>query len=131
MYEDLISSNAVNTETSCKPHQHFIRLKYDTWMRQFSLTFRALALNAENSGADAVCAFMVRNEIAWYNDGLTDNTTHPELKPHRGVIYQKSVWVIDGVDVSACTFQIHARKNVNKIVVLGIDDDSYRLLPQI
>ena len=71
MYEDLISSNAVNTETSCKPQRNFIRLKYDTRMRQFSLTFRALALNANNSGADAVCAFMVRNEIAWYNDGLT------------------------------------------------------------
>ena len=50
-------------------------------MRQFTLTFKALALNAQNCGADEVQAFIRQNDISSYNHALPDNV-HPELTLH-------------------------------------------------
>ena len=96
-------------------------------MRQFTLTFKALALNAQNCGADAVWAFMRRNDISWYNHALPDNV-HPELTLHRELVYNKTLWVIYGVDINAGTFQIQSPTNKANVMVVSIDDESYRLL---
>ena len=50
--------------------------------------------------------------------------THPELTPHRNVMYRGAVWIIDGVNMSQCTFQMHARLDANDIAVEQIDNEA-------
>ena len=123
-----LSERLATDGTAYQPQRNFIRLKFDTRTRQFTLAFRALALNAGNCGAEVVREFMTANAIDWYNDDNIEHT-HPELTPHRGVMYRGGVWIIDGVNMSQGTFQMHARLDANDIAVEQINNNAaYRLI---
>jgi len=123
-----LSERLINDGTVYQTQRNFIRLEYDTRTRQFTLAFRARALNAGNCGEEVVREFMTANAIDWYTD-VNVKHTHPELTPHRGVMYRGAVWVIDGVNMSQGTFQTHAQLDANDIVVEQIENEAaYQLI---
>ena len=123
--EGWLFENAAGVSTAYEQHRNFIRFKFDYRLRQISITFKALALNAGNCGALAIRSFLHRNQIVW--DRLPP--THPHLRISRGVFYNGALWVIDSVNASEGTFAIHCRRNVAEAAVLQIKDtNAYRLL---
>ena len=114
---------AIHTETAYEPQCNFVWFKYVMILRQFTLSFKALALNAGNCGAKSVCVFMQRNVISWYHPIKAIGTAlHPQRWPSVGVICQRSVWVVDGVDMVDGTLQIYSRENASDVIVLQIAD---------
>ena len=123
--EGWLFENAAGVSTAYEQHRNFIRFKFDYRLRQISITFKALALNAGNCGALAIRRFLHHNQIVW--DRLPP--THPQLRISRGVFYNGALWVIDSVNASEGTSAIHSQRNVAEATVLQIKDtNAYRLL---